>query len=171
MTTEEYINLLRAKYGCQRQEWDRQLREVGGNNLQKQLMRLAAVPPDPKWIEARMKELDDSSPTDIADRDLMSMVELVKNFLVPSDRMKVADLYFTQLWTSTLNAIATRSPSGDKIVIVNRGCIVSFAYAAIAFTDCAISTPESEAGAFIRDSIQLFTASLELLGRSPIQST
>lgn len=165
MTTEEYINRLRDKYGCQKEEWDNYLRQSDIYKFQEDLNHLPPRShPRRQYVEARIKEVRETSPTELADRDMARIVDLVKSHLTEAELATVRELHFSQLWTSNLNAMAIRSPSGDRVVLMNRGCMVSFAYASIAFSDCVIDTSYTKAGSFIREDVQLFSAALEPLG-------
>lgn len=171
MTTEEYIQRLRKKFGCKKVEWDEYLRRTGDDKFQEELNTLpSGNVPARKNVQARIKEIRETSPTELADRDIQRIVDLVKAHLTDSESATLRGLYFAHAWTSRLNALATRSPSGDRVVLMNRGCIVSFVYASIAFSDFYMNTPYTKAGTFIREDVRLFVASLEALGGPEISN-
>lgn len=165
MKTSDYIQLLIKEYNSQKQDWDEYLKSVDTDRFQEKLNWLPeGETPARQYVNARIKEIREMSPTDLADLDMMRIVDLVKMHLTDKEKSTLKDFHFVQLWTSNLNALATRAPNGDRLVLINRGCMVAFAYASIAFTDSNLNTPYSTLGRFIREDIQLFVFSIEALG-------
>jgi hypothetical protein len=168
MGTDEFIEQLRAKYGCRRSAWDAHPHRGRWIELQRKLIE-SEEPTLSNDQDVRVAALSNKAMTEIEDGFVRATVDLVLGHVHESDRNKCGQLRFVQLWTNDLNAVATRAPSGDSLILLNRGTIISFAYSGISFADCAMSTPLSKAGAFVRDSIPLFIAALESLG-GPIVS-
>lgn len=164
MTTEEYIEQLRNESGCDKDGWDTFLSEAGFRQFQESLNpEPPPTHPARSHVEERIKEIQQMSPTELADRDMARIVDLVKEHLTSAELSKVHGIRFAQLWTSSLDALATRSPSGDRIILVNRGCLVSSAYSSIALSDYCLNTDYSKAGAFMREDVQLFVGALDAL--------
>lgn len=163
MTTEEYIEGLRTIYGDQRAAWNSYLTERGNASFQEQLNRNQSAA-NPSAIQQRIEEIRNTAPTDLADSDFRRIADLVIEFLPQEWQAKARDIRFVQLWTSDLNAEATRAPNGDRLVLVNRGCMVSAACASLAITEAVLHTPYTKPGTFLQKDVQLFMAALEAIG-------
>ena len=168
MNTAEFIQLLQVSNQSLRHEWDRVLGNLGFHEFQEKMIRREQEGKVPD--EERIRRYRTKTPSEIGEEQFQQIVDLVLSFLTQEERILSKDIVYKQFWTSEMNAFAVRVPEGPKLILINRGCAVSFAHAATALTDSAVSTPESEIGAFVRDGIILYMSALEMLTRDSVSN-
>lgn len=166
MEREEFRKLL-LNNSFNKKEWDWQLESQGQREFLKEL-NMQQFPESNRHTADHLNSIHTNPLTDIEDEFLKKIFLLVKDFLLPDEREMVDNVHFMQEWLDSFNAKAFRVESEDRVVIINKGSTVSLAYASIAYTHCAVSTPGSKT--YPNDIVKLFIASLEPLRLAQISS-